>query len=169
MKFLTELLKDYCAAYRIAVSTYRKLPIHFFGASLFLLLIVGLDTLTPYLLRETTNSLSSAGAVGYASSAVFLAGAYGIFWTTTRVFEWLKTMVSRGNTDTDVMQAFQGVLRTDHPCRFRLPSERRRRCHGVDCVTEQICLQFDHVHVVLDHLRLPSPSIVLRRTLFCGE
>ena len=85
MQFLKELLKDYYAAYRIAVSAYRKLPIHFLGASLFLLLIVGLDTLTPYLLRETTNSLSSAETVGYASSAVFLAAAYGTCWTTTRV------------------------------------------------------------------------------------
>jgi len=120
MQFLTELLKDYCAAYRIAVSTYRKLPIHFFGASLFLLLIVGLDTLTPYLLRETTNNLSSAGAVGYASSAVFLAAAYGICWTTTRVFEWLKTMVSAAilaRCDAAFQSAFYArIIRADFGC-----------------------------------------------------
>src|ERR1700722_2552404 len=106
MPFLAELLRDYMAAYRVAITRYKKLPGHFVAASLFLALIVGLDTLTPYLLRQTTNSLS-AGAVTYAGSAVFLAGAYGICWTTARVCEWLKTMASAAVL-TRCDAAFQG-------------------------------------------------------------
>lgn len=105
MRFIIDLLVDYAAAYRIAVAKYKTLPIHFIMATLFMLAVTGLDALVPFILRETTNELSST-VQPHAVTAIFLAGAYGLCWTAARVSEWVKTMISAA-TLTRCDAAFQ--------------------------------------------------------------
>jgi hypothetical protein len=52
MRFVAELIKDYIIAYRITVSRYRALPIHFIAATLFMGFVTGFYTLVPYLLSS---------------------------------------------------------------------------------------------------------------------
>ncbi|KVZ46917.1 multidrug ABC transporter ATP-binding protein [Burkholderia ubonensis] len=94
MPFVTELLDDYVTAYRITVSRYPRLPVHFMLATLFMALVATLYTLVPYLLRLATNALSLGAVHGYAASAVVLTGAYGVTWTIAHACEWLKHMIS---------------------------------------------------------------------------
>ncbi|WP_454741326.1 hypothetical protein [Cupriavidus necator] len=94
MQFVADLYKDWVFAYRITVSRYPALPLHFIGTTLFVALVAGLSTLVPYLLRQATNALSMDAAHRAAGSAVLLAGAYGLAWTAAHAFEWLKLMLS---------------------------------------------------------------------------
>jgi ATP-binding cassette subfamily B protein len=94
MQFVVDLFKDWLIAYRMTLSGYRAMPAHFIGATLFMALVAGLSTLVPYLLRQTTNALSTDDAHRHSASIVLLAGAYGLTWTASHAFEWLKNMFS---------------------------------------------------------------------------
>ncbi|RKP46967.1 ATP-binding cassette domain-containing protein [Trinickia fusca] len=113
-----EPFKDWISAYRITTRSYRKLPMHFIGATLFMVLLTGIYTLVPYLLRQTTNALSMDDVHRHATSAVLLAGAYGLAWMAAHVFEWLKGMVSAAvlaRCDAAFHQALYGrLIRVDY-------------------------------------------------------
>ncbi|MGY2491958.1 ATP-binding cassette domain-containing protein [Cupriavidus sp. CP313] len=94
MRFAAVLFKDWIFAYKITVARYRALPVHFIGATLFVAVVAGLSTLVPYLLREATNALSVDGAQRPEGYAIVLAGAYGLAWTASSAFEWIKSMIS---------------------------------------------------------------------------
>ncbi|MEA3120095.1 MAG: ATP-binding cassette, subfamily bacterial, partial [Paraburkholderia sp.] len=87
------ILKDYIYAYRVATLRYGHFPYHILSVTVLLILLAGIDTAVPYVLREATNRLASidrsAPAIG-----VVLAGAYGVSWTTARVFERMKAVTS---------------------------------------------------------------------------
>lgn len=74
-------------------SRYEKLPNHILLASLFVAVAAILETLIPYVFRETTNQLTTGGDGMAVKSAVF-AGAYGALWTVARVLDWIKNAVS---------------------------------------------------------------------------
>ncbi|WP_265919680.1 6TM ABC transporter family protein [Cupriavidus nantongensis] len=114
-----DLYKDWIFAYRIAAGKYPALPIHFFGATLFVALSAALSTLVPYLLRETTNALSVDATLSATGMPVVLAAAYGLTWTTARACEWLKAMIFSAvfaRCDAAFHDAiFARLIRVDYP------------------------------------------------------
>ncbi|MEX3963205.1 ATP-binding cassette domain-containing protein [Paraburkholderia sp. EG286B] len=94
MSFPLELVREYIAAYRIAVSHDKALPARFAAATLIMIAVVALESAVPWLLRESTNALSVERAPGFGGAAVTLAGVYGLCWTAARVSEWIKTIFS---------------------------------------------------------------------------
>ncbi|MGN6319043.1 ATP-binding cassette domain-containing protein [Trinickia sp.] len=90
---LRTISTDYASAYRVVRSRYGKLSNHIVLASLFVVVAAILETLIPYVFRETTNQLTTRGD-GMAVTSVVLAGAYGTLWTIARVLDWIKNAVS---------------------------------------------------------------------------
>ncbi len=108
-------MRDYVRGYYIAAKHYPRLTLHFAGASLFVVVIATINTLVPYLMRETVNALSRPDAT---MSALLLAGAYGVCWSVAGALEWVKTMAASAmlsRCDAAYNQAFHShLVRTDY-------------------------------------------------------
>ncbi|WP_334042076.1 ABC transporter ATP-binding protein [Burkholderia ambifaria] len=94
MPFVREITRDYVSAYRVAVTHYKALPIHFIVATIGMIAISALGTAVPYFLRESTNALSHSDYGIDKKSALIFAAAYGVAWTAARIAEWIKTAFS---------------------------------------------------------------------------
>jgi ATP-binding cassette subfamily B protein len=94
MNFIINIAKDYKIGYTITASNYRNINPHLAITVFFILLISFLDALVPFILRETTNNISIKEHGEYGSIAILLAGAYGLCWTSARIFEWLKGIIT---------------------------------------------------------------------------
>jgi len=94
MSFVRQITRDYISAYRIAVTNYKALPIHFIVATIGMIAISALGTAVPYFLRESTNALSHPDSGIDKKLALIFAAAYGVSWTAARIAEWMKTAFS---------------------------------------------------------------------------
>ncbi len=91
---MTDLPKDFTAAFRLVIQHYRALPFHLMGAALFTVVSASLGACVPYLLRQATNILANRASHPDMRHTLLLVGGYGLGWTALHVLDWIKTMVS---------------------------------------------------------------------------
>ncbi|MDF3934779.1 ATP-binding cassette domain-containing protein [Pseudomonas citronellolis] len=126
-----QYIEPYIKALNITKSIYSNFRRDFFLVSLFLILLAGLSSLAPLLLKKASDMLTYSSTT--TTSIIYITvGAYALTWTLSKIFEWIKVIATTYIT----VRCDSAFYRSLFDCYLNLPFSEQRKIQKGEIIAD---------------------------------